>query len=181
MHLPSHSRRIWWNVYTLFIAEWYYRCVLHSWLLKVLSVITGLLSIMVVWSEVTFFNEKPVLSLFAVFLNMTIENYDYLTMELLSTCFMAYLCYCAYSTILQIKFLNKYYIAPNHQTDEFSLIFSGMMLCRLTPPLCLNFLGLIHMDNHIIKTPFMETSYTQVNSPSPPIRLGKGDSSSFFS
>ena len=24
-----------------------------------------------------------------------------------------------------------------------------MFLCRLTPPLCLNFLGLIHMDSHI--------------------------------
>ncbi|KAL0277226.1 UNVERIFIED_CONTAM: hypothetical protein PYX00_004584 [Menopon gallinae] len=142
--------------------EWYYRCIIHYWLLKVLAVITGILSIMVVWSEVTFFNEKPVLSLFAVFLNMTIKNYDYFTMELVSTCFIAYLCYCAYSTVLQLKFLNKYYIAPNHQTDEFSLIFSGMMLCRLTPPMCLNFLGLIHMDNHIIKTPVMETSYTQI-------------------
>ncbi|KAK6638496.1 hypothetical protein RUM43_006763 [Polyplax serrata] len=142
--------------------EWYYRCVFHSWILKTLSLMTGFLSIMVVWSEVTFFNEKPVLSLFAVFLNMTIDKYDYFTMELVSTCFMAYLCYCAYSTVLQIKFLNKYYIAPNHQTDEFSLIFSGMMLCRLTPPMCLNFLGLIHMDNHIIKTPVMETSYTQI-------------------
>lgn len=82
---------------------------------------------MVVWSEVTFFNEKPVLSLFAVFLNMAIENYDYFTMEIVSTCFIAYLCYCAYSTVLQIKFLNKYYIAPHHQTDEFSLIFSGKL------------------------------------------------------
>lgn len=37
-----------------------------------------------------------------------------------------------------------------------------MMLCRLTPPMCLNFLGMIHMDSHIIKTPFLETAYTQI-------------------
>lgn len=29
------------------------------------------------------------------------------------------------------------------------MLFIGMFLCRLTPPLCLNFLGLIHMDSHI--------------------------------
>jgi len=36
------------------------------------------------------------------------------------------------------------------------------MLCRLTPPMCLNFLGLIHMDSHVIKTRIFETHYTQV-------------------
>lgn len=75
---------------------------------------------------------------------------------------MAYLCYCAYSTVLKIRVLNLYYLAPHHQTNEYSLIFSGMMLCRLTPPMCLNFLSLIHMDSHVIKTQLMETQYTQV-------------------
>lgn len=54
-------------------------------------------------------------------------------------------------------------MAPHHQTDEYSLIFSGMLLCRLTPPLCLNFLGLIHLDSHVSKNPFfVETSYTKI-------------------
>lgn len=43
---------------------------------------------------------------------------------------------------------------------------TGMMfrlLCRLTPPLCLNFLGLIHMDTHVTKKYGLEeTAYTQV-------------------
>lgn len=75
---------------------------------------------------------------------------------------IAYMCYCAYSTVLKIRLLNLYYLAPHHQTDEYSLVFSGMMLCRLTPPMCLNFLGLIHMDSHIIKHHILETHYTQV-------------------
>uniref|UniRef100_T1GSH4 Uncharacterized protein n=1 Tax=Megaselia scalaris TaxID=36166 RepID=T1GSH4_MEGSC len=37
-----------------------------------------------------------------------------------------------------------------------------MMLCRLTPPMCLNFLGLVHMDSHIIKERIQETHYSQV-------------------
>jgi hypothetical protein len=77
---------------------------------------------------------------------------------------IAYLCYCAYSTVLKIRVLNLYYLAPHHQTNEYSLIFSGMMLCRLIPPMCLNFLSVIHMDSHIIKTQVMETQYTQVIS-----------------
>ncbi|KOX74486.1 LMBR1 domain-containing protein 2 [Melipona quadrifasciata] len=133
-----------------------------SYVQKIVAICTGCLSIAVVWSEVTFFNKTPVLSLFAQFLNLAKANYDYFTIEVLSMLIIAYLCYCAYSTVLKIRVLNLYYLAPHHQTNEYSLIFSGMMLCRLTPPMCLNFLGLVHMDSHIIKTHILETHYTQV-------------------
>uniref|UniRef100_H2YCM9 Uncharacterized protein n=1 Tax=Ciona savignyi TaxID=51511 RepID=H2YCM9_CIOSA len=36
------------------------------------------------------------------------------------------------------------------------------MMCRLTPPLCLNFLGMIHLDTHITGDTGVETSYTQI-------------------
>ena len=46
----------------------------------------------------------------------------------------------------------------------FVLIFPlGRMLCRLTPPMCLNFLGLIHLDSHVTRGfDIEETSYTKV-------------------
>ncbi|XP_011643230.1 LMBR1 domain-containing protein 2 homolog isoform X2 [Pogonomyrmex barbatus] len=144
------------------VVEWYWKCIVKNYVLKAAAICAGCLSVAVVWSEVTFFNKSPVLSLFAQFLNLAKRNYDYFTIEMLSTLIIAYLCYCAYSTVLKIRVLNLYYLAPNHQTNEYSLIFSGMMLCRLTPPMCLNFLGLIHMDSHIIKTHILETHYTQV-------------------
>ncbi|XP_066584136.1 LMBR1 domain-containing protein 2 homolog [Prorops nasuta] len=144
------------------VVEWYWKCCIKSYVLKAMAILTGCLSIAVVWSEVTFFNKSPVLSLFAQFLNIARKKYDYFTIEVLSTLIIAYLCYCAYSTVLKIRVLNLYYLAPHHQTNEYSLIFSGMMLCRLTPPICLNFLGLIHMDSHIIVTHILETYYTQV-------------------
>ncbi|XP_014215118.1 LMBR1 domain-containing protein 2 homolog isoform X2 [Copidosoma floridanum] len=142
--------------------EWYWKCFIKSYVQKMLAIVAGVLSLAVVWSEVTFFNKSPKLSIFAQFVDIARDNYDYFTIEILSTLVIAYLCYCAYSTILKIRVLNLYYLAPHHQTNEYSLIFSGMMLCRLTPPLCLNFLSLIHMDSHIIKTQVMETQYTQV-------------------
>lgn len=142
--------------------DWYWQCILKPPFLKGLAVATGCLSLMVVWSELTFFNRYPVLSIFANVLNLAKYHYDFLTIELFSMATLCYLCYCAYSTIFRIKFLNLYYLAPHHQTNEHSLIFTGMLLCRLTPPMCLNFLGLIHMDSHIIKKRIFETYYTQV-------------------
>ncbi|XP_043463413.1 LMBR1 domain-containing protein 2 homolog [Leptopilina heterotoma] len=147
-------------------VEWYWKCFLRSYVLKIAAIVAACLSFAVVWSEVTFFNNSPVLSIFAQFIQLASEKYDYFTIEVLSTLIIAYLCYCAYSTVLKIRVLNLYYLAPHHQTDEYSLIFSGMMFCRLTPPMCLNFLGLIQMDSHIIKKRFkmrdFETQYTQV-------------------
>jgi len=108
------------------------------------------MSAMVVWSELTFFSRRPVLSIFANVIYVAKESYDFFTIEVFSMVVLCYFFYCTYSTILRIRFLNLYYLAPHHQTNEHSLIFSGMLLCRLTPPMCLNFLGLIHMDTHII-------------------------------
>lgn len=144
------------------MLQWYWECVVKSPFLKLLAGVTALMSIMVVWSEVTFFSSHPVLSIFANILNVAKKSYDFSTIEVFSMATLCYLCYCAYSTIFRIKFLNLYYLAPHHQTNEHSLIFSGMLLCRLTPPMCLNFLGLMHMDSHIIKTQNMETFYTQI-------------------
>lgn len=62
-----------------------------------------------------------------------------------------------------MKIYNVYYLAPNSQTDEYSLLFSGMLLCRLTAPLCLNYLCLIHRDSHIMKrNSNLETSFTTI-------------------
>lgn len=142
--------------------QWYWECVIKSPFLKVLAGAAAIMSFMVVWSELTFFSSHPVLSIFAVTLNIASKSYDFVTIEIFSMVTLCYLCYCAYSTIFRIKFLNLYYLAPHHQTNEHSLIFSGMLLCRLTPPMCLNFLGLMHMDSHVIKQRVQETFYTQI-------------------
>ncbi|XP_034117995.1 LMBR1 domain-containing protein 2 homolog [Drosophila albomicans] len=143
-------------------VQWYWECVFKAPFLKALCVLSATMSAMVVWSELTFFSRHPVLSIFANVINVAKGTYDFFTIEVFSMGVLCYFFYCTYSTILRIRFLNIYYLAPHHQTNEHSLIFSGMLLCRLTPPMCLNFLGLIHMDSHIIKKRIMETYYTQI-------------------
>ncbi|KAI5643788.1 LMBR1-like membrane protein domain-containing protein [Phthorimaea operculella] len=142
--------------------QWWWECFLKLYFLKLMAVVTGILSVMVVWSEMTFFCKKPVLSIFANIINAAKWNYNYAAIVTLSTLIIAYMFYCAYSTLLKIRLLNLYYLAPHHMTNEYSLIFSGMMVSRLTPAMCLNFLSLVHMDSHVIKERVMETYYTQV-------------------
>ncbi|XP_076441318.1 G-protein coupled receptor-associated protein LMBRD2-like [Babylonia areolata] len=143
--------------------EWYWKCRVQAYFYMGLSLVLMVLSFMVVWSECLFFIKSPTLSLFAVFINLARHNYDYAYIELASILTIAYLCFCAYYSVFKIRILNYYYIAPHHQTNEHSLIFTGMMLCRLTPPMCLNFLGLIHLDSHVTRAfDIQETSYTKI-------------------
>lgn len=63
------------------MAEWYWECLLKRWFFRLLSVVLTLFSVAVVWSECTFFSTRPVLSLFAVFIQLAERDYNYLYIE----------------------------------------------------------------------------------------------------
>ncbi len=65
----------------VFCSAWYWKCMLKPWGLKVVSVCLCIFSIMVVWSEVLFFVPQPTLSLFAIFINLAKNNYEYFYIE----------------------------------------------------------------------------------------------------
>uniref|UniRef100_A0A8C0QRV4 LMBR1 domain containing 2 n=1 Tax=Chelonoidis abingdonii TaxID=106734 RepID=A0A8C0QRV4_CHEAB len=143
-------------------VEWYWECLLRPWFYRILAVVLATFSVIVVWSECTFFSTKPVLSLFAVFIQLAERTYNYMCIEM--ACFLTifFLSICVYSTVFRIRVFNYYYLASHHQTDAYSLLFSGMLFCRLTPPLCLNFLGLTHMDSSISHKNTQATAYTSI-------------------
>ncbi|KAM9858255.1 G-protein coupled receptor-associated protein LMBRD2a [Aulostomus maculatus] len=143
-------------------VEWYWECVFRLGVYRLLAVLLCLLSVAVVWSECTFFSVHPVLSLFAVCIQMAEKQYNYIFIEMACFVTILFLCVCVYSTVFRIRVFNYYYLAPHHQTDAYSLQFSSMLFCRLTPPLCLNFLGLIHMDSAISHQDRIQTSYTTI-------------------
>ncbi|XP_057217063.1 G-protein coupled receptor-associated protein LMBRD2B [Triplophysa rosa] len=143
-------------------VEWYWECLLKQWFYRVVAVVMALFSVAVVWSECTFFSTRPVLSLFAVFIQLAERDYNYLYIEMACFITIFFLCTCVYSTVFRIRVFNYYYLASHHQTDAYSLQFSGMLFCRLTPPLCLNFLGLIHMDSAISHQAKEQTAYTSI-------------------
>ncbi|MEQ2286979.1 LMBR1 domain-containing protein 2-B, partial [Ameca splendens] len=143
-------------------VEWYWECVFRKTFCRLLAVLLSLLSVAVVWSECTFFSAHPVLSLFAVFVLKAEQHYNYISIEMVCFVSILFMCVCVYSTVFRIRFFNYYHLVPHHQTDAYSLQFSGMLFCRLTPPLCLNFLGLIHMDSGISHQDRIQTSYTSI-------------------
>lgn len=63
------------------ISEWYWRCKVYFWVMRVCGVILAVVTFMVVWSECLFFVKDPILSLFAVFINAAKHNYDYVFIE----------------------------------------------------------------------------------------------------
>lgn len=142
--------------------EWYWKCLLSPLLLRFAAGMATVMSILIIWSEVTFFSMNPTLSVFAAFVNLANDNKNYLAIEAVCLATVFYLCLCTYYTVFKMRVLDYYYLAGNHQSDEYTLLFSGALLCRLTPPLCLNFLSLIHMDSHVLKSQVMETAYTRI-------------------
>ena len=65
----------------LLFSEWYWKCKCLPWVCRGLAVVLTIFSFMVVWSECLFFIKDPVLSIFAVFINLAKENYDYVYIE----------------------------------------------------------------------------------------------------
>ncbi|UJR07691.1 hypothetical protein I4U23_011976 [Adineta vaga] len=143
--------------------EWYTYCVLRTWALRLLGVTLGIISLLVIWSEMTFFSTNPVLSIFAQCVRAASNHYSYFTIEVFCCLSIAYLCLCAYYTIFRIRILDYFYVSLYHLTDENSLIFAATFLCRLTAPLCYNFLGMIHLDQAIThKIDHEETKFTSI-------------------
>ena len=142
--------------------EWQVRCVIVPHLLKMAAVLAGLMSVMLTWSEVTFSLSSPTLSLYAIFIQLAAGNNDYRWIEVISFLTITYMASCTFFTVFRVRVLNYYYLASNHQSDSYTLLFSGALLSRITPPLCLNFLSLIHMDSHVFPGYDIETSYTKI-------------------
>uniref|UniRef100_A0A915N1T7 Uncharacterized protein n=1 Tax=Meloidogyne javanica TaxID=6303 RepID=A0A915N1T7_MELJA len=87
----------------------------------------------------------------ALLLHGLAKNYHYKFIQICAIAMILYLCICAYYTIFQLRIYRYYRLDSNGMTDENSLIFSAMLICRLTAPMCLNFLGMIHLDSAVTK------------------------------
>ncbi|KAI6197513.1 hypothetical protein M3Y94_01232900 [Aphelenchoides besseyi] len=133
-------------------------------LIQAAAVVCASMTLLIMWSECTFFIVSPQLSLAARFLHSMALGYHYKYLQWIAITLLLYLGLCSYYTIFHLRIYRYYRLDANHMTDANSLIFSAMLLCRLTPPLCLNFLGMIHLDSHITaNTNFgVETQFTKL-------------------
>lgn len=144
--------------------EFYWKCVISPKVYQASGILLAFLSLTLVWSEVTFFQKDPTLSIYALFITEVFASgRDYFLIQATCVFLLLYMCVTVYWTVFRVRFFNFYYLSPHHHTDEYTLLFSGLLLCRLTPSVCLNFLGLSHMDSHISKeSGQLATSFTEV-------------------
>jgi len=145
----------------LMTVEWYWKIWIRPLLYKLIAVSLFCFTIVLVWSEMTFFSTKPKLSIFALLIGVAKRQYLYFNIEVVCFFTIFYMCACTYYTVFKMRIFNYYYFALKHQTDANSLLFSGLLLCRLTYALCLNFLAMIHLDGHVTNINTLEqTSFT---------------------
>ncbi|KAJ3180571.1 hypothetical protein HDU85_003974 [Gaertneriomyces sp. JEL0708] len=123
-----------------------YMSYVHPYLLRLIAIIAAIASVALVWSESTFQIQSPTLSIPALMLKDA--NIGYGALETMSILFILYMCITAYSTLFQIRYFDNF-VVPNHHTDANSLLFVGRYLCKLTFPLCYNFLNLVGDDETV--------------------------------
>ncbi|CAB3404189.1 unnamed protein product [Caenorhabditis bovis] len=142
----------------------FYYSYLQVPLSKILSALFVFMTVFILISECTFFVVSPTLSPAALVTEYAANRFHYKYTQFVAFGIIVYLCLCAYFTIFRLQIYKYYHLDPNGHTDENSILFSAILLCRLTPPICLNFLGMIHMDSHISMDQKMgiETQFTKL-------------------
>ncbi|KAI8875403.1 hypothetical protein K501DRAFT_202707 [Backusella circina FSU 941] len=106
------------------IIEWWWVIRIQPLVNKALAIIFSIVSICILWSELTFNIKSPIISITMSFLTLT------------------YMSICVYSSLFKIRFFNLYLLIPNHHTDENSLLWFTGYLCKMMAPLCYNYINL---------------------------------------
>ncbi|KAJ1945259.1 hypothetical protein EC988_005798, partial [Linderina pennispora] len=117
---------------------WWWYIIFRPLVFRALSLSAAVLSISVLWSELTFNVTTPHLSIVHHVLRSL--GLTYFAIEITSIVLIAYMSLCAYSSVMQLRIFNVYSLEAHHHTNERSLLFCGAYLCRLMFPLCYNFL-----------------------------------------
>ena len=146
------------------MLKWYWKVAIQPRLYYAAAFLTTCMSLLLVWSEVTFSVESPTLSVYALVIGVDGHDAKYLALELVSFLTLFYLCICTFRVVFTLGILSFYYVVPKQQTDSTSLLYSAMFLSRLTVPLCLNFLSMSHLDSHVTSNNVIhiDTAFTRV-------------------
>ncbi|KAJ2786888.1 hypothetical protein GGI15_001157 [Coemansia interrupta] len=121
-------------------AAWWWYIALRPVVYRALSIAAAVLSVGILWSEITFNLDSSHFSLVNHLLRSM--GLSYFAIEATSIVIIAYMSLCAYSSVMKLRLFNIYSLESHHHTNERSLLFCGAYLCRLMFPLCYNFLNM---------------------------------------
>lgn len=126
------------------LAFFYYVYISPS-VRRTAAVVSGLTSFSILWAEILINENRRQLR----FITLPITR---LNVEVWSAALLAYMACCCYSTLLRLKFFDKYALLDHGHTSHSSLFFYSSYLCRVTIPLSYNFITLLPSDYRDLST-----------------------------
>lgn len=121
--------------------EWFWILHVEHHFSRLLAVLAGALSLVVIWCQSTVFVKKPDLSLISVIAHG--RSTSGLMLQAILVGFVGYMCFCTYATLFRIN-LFSFYRLTKGGSDPGSLLFNTSMLLRLGLSICYNTLYLLH-------------------------------------
>ena len=130
----------------LYCFKWIWRIYILRGIFLAVFILSVIFSTLIFISEATIFlNQFAKVTILAYVIDVGLYIGEYFSIEFISILLLGYISLCAYFSVFRIRIFNKYRLCPNHQTNEFSLLFSAILLSRLITSMCLNFLYLVDL------------------------------------
>lgn len=124
-------------------ASYLFHTLLKPQIERALAIIFGVLTVVLVWSEIT---HGTVVSI----VNLAVSGTNGILQQFLSTVFLGYMCVTALYSLSRIRVFKIYALVHRH-SDYSSLLFYAMYACRLTVPLSFNYITLISSRDSIFE------------------------------
>jgi len=135
---------------TLESAQGFYWTHVRKYLLRTASLLLGLLSAIIVWSEAVLpFTKEEVGAETVSMVQMMVMGYLEYSAGIQVIVFgsiLSYMAVASYRTVFQFKYFEMYSLTPSTSNVE-SMSFVGVQATRVIMPLCYNFLNMICMTS----------------------------------
>jgi len=126
---------------------WIYKCLVRPWVLRLCAVVLGAVSLCVIFAEATIgAGRHPDLSPFSIVIHAE-QNRAEIGLQLLVLLPLVYMCTCTYYSLFKLGIFSSFYFMVPGSTSSFSLLVNAALMCRFAPPLCYNFMHIIHVDD----------------------------------
>lgn len=125
------------------ILEWLWYTRAKPMLCRTLAVCFYIMSVLVVLGEITLFTDIPV----GLIPLMFREDHGPIMNQIFVSIPLLYIIICTYYALFSLKLTGWYGLYPHNQTDPSNLVWSAFFLCRLSAPLCYNFLLFIKVTH----------------------------------
>ena len=126
------------------VSEWYLYTKFLPIISRILAVVFGFCSLLVLIGETTLYVKNKKMSLFPLLFE---DNYGSVGTQLLCFIPLTYLFSSTYIGLFLLRIKGSYGLYNNNNTDPANLVWSAFFMARMVPPLIINFFYFIKIEN----------------------------------